>query len=97
MAKEVDHLLARVAESGCEFYRNGVWFKGPLGQSHLRTKYEYLVKRELITATSDFIEQVGTASSMTGLAYRVRCKGEPEYLSRDWLNNELTRYRTSAR
>ena len=94
--KEVNHLLERIGNSGCEFYRNGVWFKGNLGQSHLRDKFEYLVKKDQISATSDFIDKAATESSMTGLAYRVRCKGHDDVLSKQWLNEELARYRASA-
>ena len=94
--KEINHLLDRVANSGCEFYRNGIWFKGNLGQSHLRDKYEYLVKKDMIGAATDFIDKAATASSMTGIAYRVRCKGQEDVLSNQWLTDELKRYRATA-
>ena len=94
--KEVNFLLERVGSSGCDFYRNGVWFKGNLGQVHLRDKYQYLVNKNMINTTSDFIDKAATESSMTGLAYRVRCKGQEDVLSKQWLNDELARYRATA-
>lgn len=94
--KEIDHLLARVAESGCEFYRNGIWYKGNLGQVHLRDKYEWLVRKDMISAASDFIDKAASQSSMTGLAYKVRCKGQKDMLSKQWLTDELMRYRATV-
>lgn len=94
--KEINYLLERVGTSGCDFYRNGVWFKGNLGQTHLRDKYQYLVKKDMINETSDFIDKAASESSMTGLAYRVRCKGQEDVLTKQWLNAELTRYRASV-
>jgi Family of unknown function (DUF5329) len=94
--REINHLLERVAESGCEFYRNGIWFKGNLGQAHLRDKYEYLAKRDMISAATDFIDKAASQSSMSGLAYRVRCNGQEEMLSKQWLTEELMRYRAAV-
>ena len=94
--KEINHLLERVGNSGCDFYRNGIWYKGNLGQSHLREKYHWLVNKDMITAASDFIDKAASGSSMTGLAYRVRCNGQEDVLSKQWLNDELTRYRAAA-
>ena len=94
--REINHLLARVAESGCEFYRNGIWFKGGLGQTHLRDKYEYFVKRDMISVATDFIDKAASQSSMTGLAYKVRCNGQEDMLSKQWLTEELLRYRAAV-
>lgn len=94
--KEINHLLDHVGESGCEFYRNGIWYKGNLGQVHLRDKYEYLVMRDMISAATDFIDKAASQSSMTGLAYRVRCKGQEEMLTKQWLTEELIRYRAAV-
>ena len=71
--------------------------KGNLGQTHLREKYQWLVNKDMISATSDFIDKAASESSMTGLAYRVRCKGQEDVLSKQWLNDELTRYRGTRR
>ena len=94
--KEINHLLDPVGASGCEFYRNGVWFKGKLGQAHLRDKNEWLVNRDMISAATDFIDKAASQSSMTGLAYRVRCKGQEEMLTKQWLTDELMRYRAAV-
>lgn len=93
--KEINHLLARIGESGCEFFRNGIWYKGNLGQIHLRDKYEYLVLRDMIGAATDFIDKAASQSSTTGLAYRVRCKGQADVPSKQWLTEELRAYRAA--
>lgn len=94
--KEINHLLDRVGQSGCEFYRNGIWYKGNLGQVHLRDKYEWLVRKDMISAAADFIDKAASQSSMTGLAYRVRCKGQEEMLTKQWLTEELMRFRAAV-
>ena len=95
-AREINHLLEHVGSSGCEFYRNGIWYKGNLGEVHLRDKYDWLSLRNMIEVTGDFIDKGATQSSMTGLEYKVRCPGRETVTSRQWLNEELQRYRASA-
>ena len=92
---EIDHLVAYVAGSGCEFFRNGSWYEGKKGQSHITEKLNYLLNREMIQTTGDFIDKAATQSSMSGQAYKVRCNGT-EIASAKWLNDELGRFRASA-
>ena len=93
---EIDHLVAFVGASGCEFYRNGSWYEGRKGQSHISEKLAYLLNRDMIQATTDFIDKAATQSSMSGQAYKVRCNGGAEIASAKWLNDELTRFRATA-
>jgi len=90
---EVNFLLGYVEGSGCEFYRNGFWHDSRAAQGHLRDKYNYLVAHGLINATEDFIDRAATASSLSGLAYEVRCRGSAVVTSKQWLRNELARLR----
>lgn len=92
--KEVDFLLGDIAQSECEFYRNGSWHDSKTAQAHLRDKYKYLVARNQIDTTEDFIDKAGTKSSLSGQAYGVRCNGGPAVTSRQWLRDELARFRT---
>ena len=94
--KEINHLLEHVAESGCEFYRNGSWYDGNRGQAHLRDKYQWLVNRGMISAAADFIDKAASQSSLSGLAYKVRCKGQQETPTKQWLSDELQRYRAAV-
>ena len=93
---EIDHLLTFVASSGCEFYRNGTWYDGKKGQSHLQDKFSWLQGRDMIKQTADFIALAATESSLSHQAYKVRCNGGVEVESAKWLNDELTRYRNNA-
>lgn len=91
--KEIEHLLGYIEDSGCEFYRNGLWYKSTNAQAHLRNKYEYLARLDLINATEDFIAKAATKSSVTGQPYEVRCSGPAPVSSNQWLSDELARYR----
>ncbi len=92
-AREIEHLLSYVATSGCEFYRNGFWYTAKEGAAHLRTKYDYFAGNDQIRAAEDFIDFAASKSSISGLAYKVRCPDQPEVGSTMWLNAELARYR----
>jgi hypothetical protein len=91
---EVNFLLGYVEGSGCEFYRNGTWYDSKTAQSHLRDKYKYLVARNLINTTEEFIERAATESSLSGKPYEVRCNGGAAVTSKQWLRKELARFRT---
>lgn len=90
---EVNFLLGYVEGSGCAFYRNGTWHDARTAQAHLRDKYKYLVARNLVTTTEDFIDRAATGSSLSGQAYAVQCNGGAVVKSSQWLRDELARYR----
>ena len=94
---EVDHLIAFIGESGCEFYRNGSWYDGKKGQSHVSDKYTWLLGRDMIQTTNDFIDKAATQSSMSNQAYQVRCKGGEPIASAKWLSDELSRFRLATK
>jgi cobalamin biosynthesis protein CobD/CbiB len=91
---EVNFLLGYLEGSGCEFYRNGTWHDSKAAQTHLRDKYKYLVARNLINTTEEFIDRAATESSFSGQPYEVRCNGGATVTSNQWLRNELARIRT---
>ena len=90
---EVNFLLGYIEGSGCEFYRNGTWKDSKSAQAHIRDKYKYLMTRNLIDTTEDFIERAATESSFTGQPYEVRCNGNAIVSSNQWLHYELARFR----
>lgn len=90
---EIEHLLSRLEASGCDFFRNGQWYGGAKAKDHLQQKYDYLLKRDLVARSEDFIRLAATGSSMSGKPYQVRCKGGEPVPSADWLGEELARYR----
>jgi hypothetical protein len=93
-AAEINYLLDYLGNSGCEFYRNGTWYDSGTAKAHLRYKYDALVQHGQIRTTDDFIVKAATKSSMTGLAYKVRCAPGPEIPSSQWLRDALASYQS---
>jgi hypothetical protein len=90
---EIEHLLAFVTHSGCQFNRNGTWYPAPEASAHLAEKERYLAEHGQIASAEDFIAKAATKSSMTGKPYTVRCGSEPAIASDEWLTAELRRLR----
>jgi hypothetical protein len=93
---EIAHLLDYVATPGCQFNRNGSWHDGAEARKHLRKKYDYLLKRNLVANAESFIEHAATESSMSGKDYLVRCGGGKAVASAAHLKEELARFRGRA-
>lgn len=91
--QEIAHLLDFVAQSGCQFNRNGSWHDSKAARDHLQDKYAYLQRRNLVPDTRAFIERAASESSFTHRAYQVRCGNGQPITSAQWLNAELERYR----
>ncbi len=90
--QEIGQLLAHLEASGCEFLRNGQWHDARAARVHIEAKYQYLLRRDLVQSTDDFIVNAATSSSTGGGAYQVRC-GSTIQPSGDWLRAELARLR----
>ena len=95
--QEIAHLLDFVAQSGCQFKRNGSWHDSKAARDHLQDKYDYLQRRKLVPDTRAFIERAACESSFTPRAYEVRCGNGQPVTSAQWLNAELERYRAGGR
>jgi len=92
---EVNYLLGYIAGSGCEFNRNGSWYSAQKAQSHLRDKYKYLAGRNLADTTEHFIERGASESSLTGVAYQIRCGSHAPVASGPWLREKLAELRAA--
>ena len=90
---EVDYLLATIAQSGCQFNRNGTWYDSAQATAHLQNKYSYLVMRDAIRTAEDFIEMTASRSSMTGSRYWISCSGATPIECGQWLKERLAAYR----
>lgn len=90
--REIGQLLAYLETSGCEFQRSGQWHDARSARAHIEAKYQYLLRRDLVQTTDDFIVNAATASSTGGGAYQVRC-GSAIRPSADWMRAELARLR----
>ena len=95
-AREIDQLIAALATSRCEFQRNGRWYDAAQAQAHLRKKYAWLRKRDLVDSAEQFIELAGSKSSLSDRAYQVRCPSHPAVSSAVWLRTRLAQLRRTA-
>lgn len=94
---EIDSLLSRLGESGCEFKRNGSWHTASEAQAHLRRKLDYLVDKNAVDSTEQFIERAASKSSRSGKPYQVRCNKQAPVPSSQWLNAQLQKLRGGAK
>jgi hypothetical protein len=90
---EIAHLFSYLESSGCDFYRNGSWYKSREASAHLHRKYQSLLEKGLVATAEDFIARAATESSMSGEPYRVRCGGGKAVESGPWFRAELLRHR----
>lgn len=94
---EIAHLLKHLESSGCQFQRNGSWYAPARAASHLNQKYEYLLKKGLVTSAESFIERAATESSASGKPYSVKCGAAAAVPSGAWLRTELLRFRATTK
>jgi hypothetical protein len=87
---EVNYLLAFVASSGCEFYRNDNRHDSESAADHLRLKYSR--GKRYVDSAEHFIDRLASESSWTGKPYTVNCDGVEEPTA-DWLHRALDEYR----
>jgi hypothetical protein len=91
---EIDALIARVAQAhGVVFIRNGTAHTAGEAAAHLQRKLRAAHGR--IGTVEQFIDALGTRSSMTGRAYRVRLADGREIDSAVWLRQLLREIRAS--
>ena len=94
--KEIALLLDRIEASNCSFGRNGDWYGPADARKHLQMKVDYMVKRNMLGSTEEFISKAATASSVSGEAYQIRCGTQAPVASATWLTAELKRIRSSS-
>ena len=93
---EITGLMNKLANSGCQFQRNGDWHDAGQARVHLQRKYDYLLKQNLVDSSEQFIERAASRSSMSGKAYKVSCNGVPEQDASAWFLQQLRRLRAPA-
>lgn len=91
MKNEIDHLLTFVANTECQYERNGTKHTGAEAAEHIKKKYRYY--QDKISTAEKFIELSATKSTMSGKYYLIYCRGEPPVKSQGWLLRELKSYR----
>ncbi|NRR31289.1 DUF5329 domain-containing protein [Oxalobacteraceae bacterium] len=93
--QEITYLLNYLKSSGCEFNRNGTWYGADEAVNHLNKKYDYLLKKGLLSSTEDFIKQAATESSMSSKPYLVKCGANSPTQSSPWFKAALAKRRTA--
>ena len=91
---EIEYLLTAVGSSDCLFVRNGTEHPPAEAESHLRLKYRKGAR--YISTADDFIARIASKSSWSGRPYQILCPDDEPQLSGQWLNNQLSRYRTAT-
>ncbi len=85
-SNDIEFLITRIAQSGCQFVRNGNAYPANEAAEHLRRK-RASVRSEL--TSEQFIEHIASKSSMSGEPYLIRCTGQRDELSGPWLRRAL--------
>jgi hypothetical protein len=90
--EEVEHnkimyLLDTIASSDLVFIRNGVEYNGKEARDHLQEKMDDA--GDSIHTAEDFINDIGSESSTTGLSYYVRFADGTQVEAGIWLHNKL--------
>jgi len=93
---EIDALLNRLGTSGCQFNRNGSWYSSADAKAHLAKKLNYLMEKNKLDGTEQFIKLAASSSSMSGKPYQVRCGDSQPVASQTWLTTELQTIRAKA-
>ncbi len=88
--QETIRLIDSIGTSGCEFERNGEWFKAPDAVSHLKRKLNATESR--LATAEQFIAHVASVSSVSGKPYHLRCAGATEE-AKPWLEKRLATLR----
>ena len=89
---EIRALIQAVAESECEFNRNGSLHSAEAAAEHLELKYSR--GKRYADSAEAFIERLASTSSWSGEPYQMICDGETQPAG-DWLTSTLTTIRSS--
>ena len=92
---EITGLMDNLANSGCQFQRNGDWHDATQARAHLQRKDDYLLKKDMVDTSEQFIERAASKSSLSGRAYRVRC-ADKELDAATWFGEQLRRLRQAG-
>ena len=90
--EEIRALIQAVAQSGCEFNRNGSLHSAEAAAEHLELKYSR--GRRYANSAEAFIDRVASKSSWSGKPYQMICDGEV-HPAGDWLTSTLATIRSS--
>lgn len=91
--EEIRALIQAVAESGCEFNRNGSLHSAEAAAEHLELKYSR--GRRYANSAEAFIDRLASKSSWSGKPYQMICDGKVQPAG-DWLTATLGELRSQS-
>ncbi len=92
--EKIDALIDRIAaRTDVRFERNGMAYTSTEAARHLQMKRE--VAGAQIRTAREFIDRLGSASSLTGISYRVRFPNGESITSAEFLRTELASIETN--
>jgi len=94
LEKTINHLLTTVENSKCTFIRNGSEHSPKEAADHMRKKFNYYKKE--IKTPSDFLDKCATKSELSGKPYMVKLPDGKTVKCREWLDEELKKFREGA-
>jgi len=89
---EIRALIKAVAESGCEFNRNGSLHSAEAAAAHLELKYSQ--GKRYANSAEAFIERLASKSSWSGQPYQMICDEQTQPAG-NWLTATLATIRSS--
>ena len=87
---EIRSLIQAVAESGCDFERNGSLHSAETAAAHLELKYAR--GKRYADSAEAFIDRLASKSSWSGKPYQMICDGEVQPVG-NWLTTALEEVR----
>jgi hypothetical protein len=90
---EIRSLIQAVAESGCEFNRNGSVHSAEAAAEHLELKYSR--GKRYANSAEAFIARLASKSSWSGKPYQMICDGKAQPAG-DWLTATLGELRSQS-
>jgi hypothetical protein len=88
--QKIEYLIQSIEKlDGAKFYRNGLWYGPKEAADHLRMKLNNAGSR--VKTARQFIDNIATESSMSGLSYKIKFKDGRVVESKVFLNQQLSK------
>ena len=91
LQSEIQHLIDYVANSGCVYIRNDEVHSAVEAIEHIEKKYSYF--KSHIKTAEDFIAWSASHSLISRRPYYIQCPEQDKVKSKQWLLEELSRFR----
>ena len=90
--KKIDYLISSIETlEGATFIRNGSAYDAPKAADHMRLKLRYAGDK--IQTADQFIEELGTKSSMSGVKYLIKLKDGQVVESAEFFHRKLAAFK----